>query len=222
MFATILNPNETRGWDLYFSRATRQPAKTEVADSLNVNMKAALDAYYKLNRGLPDAIYVFRDGVGDGQLELVKLQEIPAVLARLEAIYADYGSTPTLAYIIVRKRINTRLFSKVQNEAVNPIPGSIVDRVVTKDDYPNYYLISQKVTQGTVNPTHYIVLHNNTRLPTNNLQRLSYKLCHLYFNWTGTVRVPAPCQYAHKLCFLVSQSIKKEPSNALSNLLYYL
>ena len=30
-------------------------------------------------------------------------------------------------------------------------------------------------------------------------KRLAYKLTHLYFNWPGTVRVPAPCQYAHKL-----------------------
>ena len=27
----------------------------------------------------------------------------------------------------------------------------------------------------------------------------SYKLTHMYFNWPGTVRVPAPCQYAHKV-----------------------
>lgn len=48
--------------------------------------------------------------------------------------------------------------------------------------------------QGTVNPTHYIVLRNGCNLSTENLQRLSYKLCHLYYNWCGTVKVPAPVQ----------------------------
>ncbi len=36
-------------------------------------------------------------------------------------------------------------------------------------------------------------------LSPSDVQRLAYKLSHLYFNWPGTVRVPAPCQYAHKL-----------------------
>ena len=31
----------------------------------------------------------------------------------------------------------------------------------------------------------------------------SYKLTHMYYNWPGTVRVPAPCQYAHKLAYQV-------------------
>ena len=39
------------------------------------------------------------------------------------------------------------------------------------------------------------------------LQKLTYKLCHLYYNWPRTVRVPAPCQYAHKLAFLVGESL---------------
>lgn len=38
---------------------------------------------------------------------------------------------------------------------------------------------------------------------------LTYKMCHLYYNWPGTIRVPAPCQYAHKIAFLVGQSIHK-------------
>ena len=35
-------------------------------------------------------------------------------------------------------------------------------------------------------------------------------------------RVPAPCQYAHKLAFLVGQSIHKDPSLELANKLFYL
>ena len=38
----------------------------------------------------------------------------------------------------------------------------------------------------------------------------------------GTVGVPAPCQYAHKLAFLVGDSIHKEPDNALTDRLYFL
>lgn len=38
----------------------------------------------------------------------------------------------------------------------------------------------------------------------------------------GVIRVPAPCQYAHKLAFLVGQSIHREPNLSLSSRLYYL
>lgn len=54
------------------------------------------------------------------------------------------------------------------------------------------------------------------------MQRLTYKLCHLYYNWPGTIRVPAPCQYAHKLVYLVGQNIQAEPHRSLSDILFYL
>lgn len=38
----------------------------------------------------------------------------------------------------------------------------------------------------------------------------------------GVISIPSPCQYAHKLTFLVAQSIHKEPSLALANSLFYL
>ncbi|KAI8512039.1 Piwi-like protein 1 [Branchiostoma belcheri] len=49
-----------------------------------------------------------------------------------------------------------------------------------------------------------------------------YKLCHLYYNWPGTIRVPAPCQYAHKLAFLVGQSIHTTPFENLAQTLFFL
>ena len=42
------------------------------------------------------------------------------------------------------------------------------------------------------------------------------------FSPQGLISIPAPCQYAHKLTFLVAQSIHKEPSLELSNSLFYL
>lgn len=52
--------------------------------------------------------------------------------------------------------------------------------------------------------------------------RLAYKLTHMYYNWPGTIRVPAPCQYAHKLAFLVGQSLHNDPSLKLSDRLFFL
>ena len=48
--------------------------------------------------------------------------------------------------------------------------------------------------QGTVTPTHYVVIHVTANMKTDCEQQLMYKLCHLYYNWPGTIRVPAPCQ----------------------------
>lgn len=96
----------------------------------------------------------------------------------------------------------------------NPSSGTVIDNTVTRRNYFDFFLVSQHVrqvkyisfkkctinyqndfyAQGTVNPTHYIVLKNGCNLSVENVQRLSYKLCHLYYNWCGTVKVPAPVQ----------------------------
>ena len=74
----------------------------------------------------------------------------------------------------------------------------------------DFFLVSQSVTQGTVNPTSYNVIHDTSGLQPKHVQMLTYKLCHLYYNWPGGVRVPSVCQYAHKLGFLIGNSVHKQ------------
>ena len=47
----------------------------------------------------------------------------------------------------------------------------------------DFFLVSQSVRQGTVTPTHYNVIWDQSGLKPDHIQRLTYKLCHLYFNW---------------------------------------
>jgi len=82
--------------------------------------------------------------------------------------------------------------------------------------------VSQSVRQGTVNPTSYNVVEDNSNLSPDKLQILTYKLCHLYWNWQGTVRVPATCQYAHKLSNMVGDVLHEKHHRDLDNRLYYL
>lgn len=44
----------------------------------------------------------------------------------------------------------------------------------------------------------------------------------MYFNWPGTVKVPSPCQYAHKLVEMVGEHLHNVPSAQLNDRLYYL
>ena len=80
----------------------------------------------------------------------------------------------------------------------------VVDILMIRYDF---FLVWQSVNQGTVNPTSYNVVKDTSGLLPKHIQALTYKLTHLYYNWPGTVRVPAPCQYAHKLAFLVSSNL---------------
>ena len=62
----------------------------------------------------------------------------------------------------------------------------------------DFYLVPMSVNLGTVNPTHYIVTDAGS-IEIDLIQKVAYALSHMYFNWTGTVKIPAPCQYARKL-----------------------
>lgn len=58
----------------------------------------------------------------------------------------------------------------------------------------DFFLVSQHIRQGTVSPGHYVVVYDDIGWKPDIMQALSYKLTHLYYNWPGTIRVPAPCQ----------------------------
>ncbi|RMX60997.1 hypothetical protein pdam_00014203 [Pocillopora damicornis] len=191
------------------------------AVEIPVLFKAALKKYRDLNGGLPDRIIVYRDGVGDGQLKTVVNHEVPQLKASFKDLPIDYS--PKFAVVIVKKRISARIFHQTSVDALsNPPPGTVVDSVITKKQWYDFFCVSQSVRQGTVSPTHYNVIEDSTGLLPDHFQRLTYKLTHLYYNWPGTVRVPAPCQYAHKLAFLVGQSLHKPPHIELAEKLFFL
>jgi aubergine len=121
-------------------------------------------------------------------------------------------------YIIVSKRINTRIFIGDKN----PPPGTVADSEITLPERYDFFLVSQCVRQGTVSPTSYNIIRDEFGLKPDQIQTLTYRMCHLYYNWSGTVRVPAMCQYAHKLAFLVGQYIHQSPSANLEKRLYFL
>ncbi|KAF0987090.1 hypothetical protein HZS_3491 [Henneguya salminicola] len=212
-----LNNSLTR----YYSRVVFQAQSEEMVQSLALFCSQALSKYYEINHELPKKIIIFRDGVGDGQIRATRELELEHILQALNSFSDSYN--PELAYLLVRKRIRTRYFSENQKgEMVNPASGSVIDESITSSEFVNFYLVSQNFTQGTILPINIAVLYNNTNLSLEQIQRFTYKCTYLYFNWSGTVRVPAPCLYAHKVAFMAGQYLHSEPSPHLSDKLYYL
>ena len=207
----------------WFSKSAFQRPHQEIVDVLQSCMISLLKAYYEENNFLPETIFMYRDGVSDGQLGLVQKTEIEQFLKAFESFSSDYK--PNMVYNVVQKRINTRLYvsdPKNKNVINNPNPGTVVDHTVTRANLYDFFLVSQSVRQGTVTPTHYVVLYDNSKYTPHQVQLMAYKTCHIYYNWPGTVRVPAPCMYAHKLAYMVGQNLKAEPSNLLNDRLFYL
>ncbi|XP_037072584.1 piwi-like protein Ago3 [Pollicipes pollicipes] len=214
-FVSALNPDQTR----YHSQARIQKPGQELGDTLSMCLLTALRRWHSANNSLPEHIVIFRDGVGDSQLQATTMHEIP----QYESVFSTFPDyQPRLNVIIVQKRINTRIFHAQGRAIANPGPGTLVDHAVTGRHLFDFFLVSQHVNQGTVAPTHYIVLRDGGAWPPDVLQKLAYKACHLYYNWCGTVRVPAPVQYAHKLAAMVGQVLHTHHDERIADHLFYL
>ncbi|XP_068994931.1 piwi-like protein 2 [Embiotoca jacksoni] len=214
-FVASVNSSLTR----WYSRVTFQTPNEELISGFRVCLLAALQKYYEVNHNLPEKIVVYRDGVSDGQLKMVEEYEIPQLIKCFETFP---GYEPRLVFIVVQKRINTTLYSSTANSFGTPMPGTVLDHTLTQKKWVDFFLMAHHIRQGCGLPTHYISLYNTANLTPDHLQRLTFKMCHLYWNWPGTIRVPAPCKYAHKLAFLSGQYLHSEPAIQLSDKLFFL
>lgn len=216
-FVASVNNDVTR----WFSKVSIQRAKQEFVDGLKVCLLSAVEKFRSINGCYPDPIIIYRDGVGDGQLSVCAEHEVPQLQNCLRSVSPDYK--PQMAFIVTQKRINTKIYSVSNTENYDNVPpGTVLDNTVTRRNWYDFFLVSQNVRQGTASPTHYIVVQNSTRFNPDKIQHLTYKMSHLYYNWPGTIRVPAACQYAHKLAYLVGENLFREPSPFLSDKLFYL
>ncbi|XP_053677649.1 protein aubergine-like [Anopheles nili] len=205
----------------YFSVIERHERGEELSNFMSSNIVKALRSYQREFGAnmLPRRILFYRDGVGEGQLRHVVEHEVRAIKESLMKVYANHAEYKAqLTVVVVNKRINTRLFVNGKN----PPPGTIVDDTITLPERTDFFLISQTVRQGTVSPTAYNVVYDESGLNADQLQVYTSKQTHLYYNWCGSVAVPAVCQYAHKLAFLTSQFLHQQPHAMLEKRLYYL
>ncbi|CAF90293.1 unnamed protein product [Tetraodon nigroviridis] len=173
--ALVASMNQTMS--RWFSRCVLQQKGQEIMDGLKRPFIDALKEYLKHNNCLPSRIIVYRDGVGDGQLQSVATFEVAQILESIKSLGQDYR--PKLSVVVVKKRIATRFFARIGGKTVNPPPGTVIDTEVTRPEWYDFYIVSQAVPSGSVAPTHYNVIHDTSGLKPDHMQTRLQAVSHV-------------------------------------------
>jgi aubergine-like protein len=117
---------------------------------------------------------------------------------------------PKITYVALNRKSNVKMFYDSSSKGAqyeNCPPGTVIDEVVVEDQLSDFYLITQKTTQGVAQPVHYYLVYDDYEVNPTQLYSLIYKLCYMYFNWTGSIKIPAPCQYVKKLTQMTGEKL---------------
>lgn len=108
----------------YYTRVIFQAPSQENISSLRPILIEALQTFYEETRAWPDRIIMFRDGVGDGQLELTRLHEVTQMLSAFRDLRIE--PQPKFTFVVVQKRINARMFLNSGSHVDNARPGTVL------------------------------------------------------------------------------------------------
>ncbi|CAF1174819.1 unnamed protein product [Rotaria sordida] len=145
---------------------------------------------------LPNKIVFYRDGVDDGQYQKVLDNEVAKIKQAFRTIYVN-RTQPKLTFIIVKKRHNTRFFVYDGQGTKNVEAGTVVDQQIIHPSQFDFYLCSQAALMGTSRPALYHILHDEIGFTSDEIQQLTYWLCHTDARCSKAVSIPAPVHYAH-------------------------
>lgn len=202
----------------YYSEHIVQKKGQEIVQSrMKDALKSAIKVFADQHKNeYPTNFVIYRDGVGDAMRDQVLATEIPQFETAINEVYNKAAAKPQITVVVVNKRITQRFFVKDERGQLrNPPSGCIIDQGLVENEGNSgnpravfdFFLTPANTTQGCVLPTHFHVPKNDSDFTKIELQQLTFALCHFYFNWAGPIKVPAPCQYAHKIAefYMITQ-----------------
>lgn len=175
-----------------------QTPKKEMIMQFEDMMVDHLKVYKQRQNKLPRKIYVYRDGVSEGQFAEVMASELTAVHNAYQRMTGNPNMKPEVLFLLVQKRHHTRMF--VPNSKYNVEPGTVVDKDIVHASELDFYLVSHQAIKGTARPTRYHAVCNDGMIPSDEVEQLTYYLCHLYSRCMRAVSYPTPTYYAHLAC----------------------
>lgn len=196
-----------------------QKQRREALVYLSEPVTERLMYFYKSTKVKPNRIIVYRDGVSEGEFKTVLREELRGI--REACLKMDPNFKPKITFIVVQKRHHTRLFPENPSEgcgrALNVFPGSVVETDILFHEDFSFYLCSHAGIQGTSRPTRYHVLHDDNNFSADDIQLMSFYLCHCFSRCTRSVSIPAPVYYAHLACTRARAHLQNVVGDSLSD-----
>lgn len=159
-----------------------------------------LEEYYKRQNKYPAKVIVFRDGVSEGQFDLVLAQELPQIR---QAFRSLKNCKPKLTIAICGKRHHARFYPTRTQDAdrtSNTKAGTIVDQGVTSVYDFDFYLQAHAGLQGTVRATHYSVIYDEAKMGPDEIQQTTNDVSYLWARATKSVSLVPPAYHADTAC----------------------
>ncbi|KAI1859622.1 uncharacterized protein JN550_011930 [Neoarthrinium moseri] len=200
--------------------SVQDEAREEMISGLKAMLVSRLQSWVATNKQHPQNIIYYRDGVSEGQYELVISHELALLREACKEIYppeATKKDFPRISIIIGGKRHHSRFYptQAKHTDKNNPLPGTVVDRGVLPAERWSFFALPHSALQGTARPTHYTVIHDEvfrTAFRENEKLRQVYKnaadlvedlthsLSYTYGRATLPVSLCTPIYYAHLAC----------------------
>ncbi|KAF2276924.1 Piwi-domain-containing protein [Westerdykella ornata] len=182
-----------------------QKGREEMVLGLQEMIKERIELWRQRNQGrLPKKVVIYRDGVSEGQYNLVLEQEYPAFVAAFKELYGAEKNHPRVAIIVVGKRHHTRFYpTKMEDsdkKTGNVQPGTVVDSGVTGEKMFDFFLVAHQGLQGTSKPAHYVIIKDEIKFGADELQKMTNNFCHTFARATRAVSLCPPAYYADLIC----------------------
>ncbi|CAJ0593831.1 unnamed protein product [Cylicocyclus nassatus] len=178
-----------------------QTPRQERVDSalLNARFKWMLDLFTK-NRGVwPERIVITRDGVSEGQYRMVVEDELGAIKEACEEFGNLHGREswiPPFTVIVATKRHHARFFKEHHGVVDNPLPATVVDTDVVRNDITEFFMQSHRPVQGTAKPTSYQIIVDENEMGSDEAQSLMLALTFHHQISDAPVSLPEPVYQA--------------------------
>ncbi|KAE8268903.1 hypothetical protein A4X09_0g3444 [Tilletia walkeri] len=185
-------------------RAQRHPGGRATAQEIILDMASMMEGHLKrwakMNRGqLPSSILFFRDGISEGQYSIAVNTEFEAIKSACQKLAGEGQAPPTVTFVVASKNHHVRFFAQSERDkdrSGNIMAGTVIDSDIVHPTVFDFYLQAHQGLIGTARPTHYVVLKDENKFSSDDLQRSVHTLCYTYSRATRSVSLIPPAYYA--------------------------
>ena len=167
--------------------------------------KSALSNAMKAFKVPPASCIVWRDGIADSAFGGFASDEIRGIRQGLSETVGTNKKPVDLAYITCQKRIDNKFLAMGvpgYNDGSLSAPAGTMVAALQGLENQTFYINGRAPPYSTAKPARFVVIERDQGLMSVPVSELTWGQCHAYPNWTGSIKVPAVCQMAHKLAEL--------------------